>query len=102
MTLMTVVGAEAQTATAVPRLVVNVVVDQLRSDYLQAFAPLYGEDGLLRLMEQGRMYTQAEYPFNAPDRASAMACLVQGPVPTRMVLWVPDGSTVSRSVRSIA
>ena len=50
MTLMTVVGAEAQTATAVPRLVVNVVVDQLRSDYLQAFAPLYGEDGLLRLM----------------------------------------------------
>ena len=81
MTLMTVVGAEAQTATAVPRLVVNVVVDQLRSDYLQAFAPLYGEDGLLRLMEQGRMYTQAEYPFNAPDRASAMACLVTGTSP---------------------
>ena len=46
MTLMTVVGAEAQTATAVPRLVVNVVVDQLRSDYLQAFAPLYGEDAV--------------------------------------------------------
>ena len=70
MTLMTVVGAEAQTATAVPRLVVNVVVDQLRSDYLQAFAPLYGEDGLLRLMEQGRMYTQAEYPFK--DRKSVV------------------------------
>lgn len=81
MTLMAAMGAEAQTATAVPRLVVNVVVDQLRSDYLQAFMPLYGEDGLMRLMEQGRMYTQAEYPFNSPDRASAMACLVTGTSP---------------------
>ena len=81
MTLMAAMGAEAQTATAVPRLVVNVVVDQLRSDDLQAFMPLYGEDGLVRLMEQGRMYTQAEYPFNSPDRASAMACLVTGTSP---------------------
>ena len=64
MTLMAVMGAEAQTTTIVPRLVVNVVIDQLRSDYLQAFIPLYGEDGLARLMEQGRVYTQAEYPFN--------------------------------------
>lgn len=81
MTLMAVMGGEAQTATSVPRLVVNVVIDQLRSDYLQAFMPLYGEDGLVRLMEQGRMYTQAEYPFNNPDRASAMACLVTGTSP---------------------
>ena len=81
MTLMAVMGAEAQTTTIVPRLVVNVVIDQLRSDYLQAFIPLYGEDGLARLMEQGRVYTQAEYPFNSPDRASAMACLVTGTSP---------------------
>lgn len=81
MTLMAVMGAEAQTTTIVPRLVVNVVIDQLRSDYLQAFIPLYDEDGLARLMEQGRVYTQAEYPFNSPDRASAMACLVTGTSP---------------------
>ena len=39
----------------VPRLVVNILVDQLRSDYLEAFSPLYGEDGLNRLMRQGRV-----------------------------------------------
>ena len=44
----------------VPRLVVNILVDQLRSDYLEAFSPLYGEDGLQRLMRQGRLYEQAE------------------------------------------
>ena len=81
MTLMAVMGTEAQTTTSVPKLVVNVVVDQLRSDYLQAFMPLFGTDGFARLMEQGRVYTQAEYPFSSPDRASAMACLLTGTSP---------------------
>ena len=31
--------------TAVPRLVINILVDQLRTDYLEAFMPLYGEEG---------------------------------------------------------
>ena len=48
--LMAIAGAEAQTSQEVPRLVVNVVIDQLRSDYLQAFAPLYGDKGFARLM----------------------------------------------------
>ena len=62
----------------VPRLVVNILVDQLRSDYLEAFSPLYGEDGLQRLMRQGRLYEQAEYPLARPDRASAAATLATG------------------------
>lgn len=79
--LMGLVGAEAQTASAVPRLVVNVVIDQLRTDYLEAFSPLYGDNGFRRLMGQGRTYDQAEYPFSTPDRASAVACLMTGAVP---------------------
>lgn len=74
-------GAEAQTAPALPKLVVNVVIDQLRSDYLEAFAPLYGEKGFRRLMQDGCVYTQAEYPFASPDRASATACLYTGATP---------------------
>jgi len=62
----------------VPRLVVNILVDQLRSDYLEAFSPLYGEDGLNRLIRQGRVYEQAEYPLARPDRASAAATLSTG------------------------
>ncbi|MCF0198260.1 MAG: alkaline phosphatase family protein [Bacteroidaceae bacterium] len=79
--LMSVVSAEAQTAPEVPRLVVNVIIDQLRSDYLEAFSPLYGDRGFQRLMQQGRVYTQAQYPFACPDRASAIATLMSGTVP---------------------
>lgn len=79
--LMTVIGSEAQTAPEVPRLVVNVVIDQLRTDYLEAFSPLYGESGFRRLMTQGRVYSQAEYPFASPDRASAVASLMTGATP---------------------
>ncbi|MBQ8968297.1 MAG: alkaline phosphatase family protein [Bacteroidaceae bacterium] len=79
--LMSLVGAEAQTAPEVPRLVVNVVIDQLRSDYMEAFSPLYGEGGFRRLLSQGRVYSHAEYPFASPDRASAVACLMSGTVP---------------------
>ena len=78
---MSVAGAEAQTAPEVPRLVVNVVIDQLRTDYMEAFSPLYSERGFMRLLKQGRVYTQAEYPFANPDRASAIACFMSGTSP---------------------
>ncbi len=79
--LVSLLGTEAQTAPEVPRLVVSVVVDQLRSDYLHAFMPLYGEEGFRRIMREGRVYRHAEYPFAHPDRASAMACLATGTTP---------------------
>lgn len=71
----------AQDAPQVPSLVVNIVIDQLRSDYLDAFTPLYGQGGFLRLKEKGRFYSQAEYSFSSPDCASAMACLMTGTSP---------------------
>ena len=76
--LFSLCGAEAQTAPALPRLVVNVMIDQLRTDYLEAFSPLFGERGFRRLMLEGSVFTQAEYPFARPDRASATACLHSG------------------------
>lgn len=79
--LMSMLAAEAQTAPEVPRLVVNVVIDQLRTDYMDAFSPLYSDRGFHRLMQHGRVYAQAEYPFSGPDRASAVACLMTGAVP---------------------
>lgn len=46
MALLAIMGAEAQTASEVPSLVVNVMIDQLRSDYLEAFSPLMGRGAL--------------------------------------------------------
>lgn len=81
LALMALLEVNGQTAPEVPRMVVNVVIDQLRSDYLEAFSPLYGQTGFARLQKEGRAYTHAEYPFSNPDRASAVACLMSGTVP---------------------
>ena len=47
LTAMTVLSAPeasaAATAGGVPRVVVSILVDQLRSDYMNAFMPLYGQ-----------------------------------------------------------
>lgn len=67
-----------QDQKAVPRLVVSILVEQLGTDYIEAFAPLYGEDGFKALLEKGRVYEQATYPTKHPDRATAAAVLASG------------------------
>lgn len=78
---MVLASVDAQTSAELPRLVVNIVVDQLRTDYLEAFAPLYGEDGFKRLMRDARYYDNCQTPFRSADRASASACVSTGAVP---------------------
>ena len=63
----------AQTLQPAPKLVVNITIDQLRTDYIEAFAPLYGPDGFKKLLEGGRIYEGASYSFTPIDRASAIA-----------------------------
>jgi predicted AlkP superfamily pyrophosphatase or phosphodiesterase len=45
-----------------PRLVVMVVVDQMRSDYLQEYASRF-TGGLKRLMEEGAWFQNGAYPY---------------------------------------
>jgi len=75
-----VAGSMAQT-TSVPRLVVGITIDQLRSDYLNAFLPLYGEGGFKLLLEKGQVYSNVQYQHTPIDRASAIASIVTGTVP---------------------
>lgn len=82
MTALAPAGASTPDGkTAVPKVVVNILIDQLRSDYLNAFMPLYGDEGFRRLLREGRVYTQAEYPQARPDRASAAASVATGTAP---------------------
>jgi len=74
-------AALAQTRPSVPRLVVGITIDKLRSDYLQAFSPLYGEDGFKKLLNEGQVYTNVQYPFKSIDRASAIASIATGTTP---------------------
>ena len=52
-----------------PRLVVSITIDQLRTDYLEAFSPLYSNEGFKRLLDQGLVFSNASYPFSPIDRA---------------------------------
>ena len=46
-------SAEMQAFQLAPRLVVNITIDQLRSDYIEAFSPLFSQDGFRKLMQEG-------------------------------------------------
>ncbi len=85
LTLLAVLGFKAEALSQelrnAPRLVVNITIDQLRSDYLEAFSPLYGEKGFKLVMHQGVVFTNASYPFAPLDRASSIATLTSGVTP---------------------
>ena len=85
LTLLAVLGFRAevlsQESNEPPKLVVSICIDQLRSDYLEAFAPLYQNDGFKRLLSNGLVYRNASYPFSPIDRASAIAALGTGVTP---------------------
>lgn len=79
---LTFTGLNAQPQPVLPKLLVTLTIDQLRTDYLEDFSPLYGEKGFKRLMREGKVFRQAEFPYNKPDRASAIATLSTGTVPS--------------------
>ena len=83
MTLLLLALPMATHATAgeVPKVVVSIVVDQLRNDYLEKFTHLYGEDGFKKLYAEGRVYTNGYYSHAMPDRSSAAASVYTGTTP---------------------
>jgi len=86
ITLLAVLGwhidAQAQYVNRqVPRLVVNITIDQLRSDFLESFAANYGDNGFKKLLSQGLVYENVSYPFINPDQASAISTIVTGTTP---------------------
>ena len=71
----------AQTVPQAPKLVVSITVDELRTDHLETFAPLYSAGGLRKLLTEGAFYANASYNFTPVDRASAAASLSTGTTP---------------------
>ncbi|WP_321330674.1 alkaline phosphatase family protein [uncultured Bacteroides sp.] len=82
ITALTFTGLQAQSVPSVPKLIVGLTIDQLRTDYLEAFSAMYGDRGFKRLWREGRIYRNAEFPFINPDRASAIAAIYTGASPS--------------------
>ncbi|MCY3970595.1 MAG: alkaline phosphatase family protein [Acidobacteria bacterium] len=78
-------GGEA-TGSAVPegtpRLVLLIVVDQMRGDYLERFRPLLNH-GLARLLQEGIVFTDAHHFHAATETAPGHATLATGVFPKR-------------------
>lgn len=66
----------------VPRLVVAITVDQLRGDYLEMFRHNFGSKGFNRLINNGLIYSNIQYNYPNPDRASAITTLFTGAYPS--------------------
>lgn len=70
------VANNANVAAARPRLVLLIVVDQFRYDYLERFNDLFGPNGLRRLMRDGASWAEANYDhvptYTAPGHATTM------------------------------
>jgi predicted AlkP superfamily pyrophosphatase or phosphodiesterase len=67
-------GTQAQAKR--PRLVLLIVVDQFRYDYLERFGDLFGPNGFKRLLRDGASWTQSNYDhmptYTAPGHATMM------------------------------
>lgn len=72
---------EAQIAQQMPRLVVNITIDQLTTENMEANYAYFGANGFQQLMKQGVVYQNVTYPFEPVDRASAIATIMTGTTP---------------------
>jgi hypothetical protein len=72
--------AAAQKAADSPKLMVLLVVDQFRTDYLDRYGP-HWTGGLKRLIQEGAWYTNAAYPYLHTVTCAGHATLGTGRFP---------------------
>lgn len=64
-----------------PKLVVGIMVDQLRTDYIEYLQNLFGEKGFKKLMKDGAFLRDVDFKVNALDKASGTAMIYTGGYP---------------------
>ncbi len=64
-----------------PRLVVGIVVDQLRTDYIEYLRRHFGERGFNLLMKQGAYLRDVDFPATGIDAVAATAIAMTGADP---------------------
>jgi predicted AlkP superfamily pyrophosphatase or phosphodiesterase len=66
---------------APPKLLVIVVVDQMRRDYIEDYGPKWTK-GLRRLVDQGAWFTRAAYPYTTTLTCAGHATIATGTLPS--------------------
>jgi hypothetical protein len=70
-------------ASVKPKLVLVIMVDQFRYDFLERFEDLFGKDGFRRLMNEGAFFTNANYDYVPTYTAPGHAAVHTGSVPAQ-------------------
>jgi predicted AlkP superfamily pyrophosphatase or phosphodiesterase len=68
--------------TAHPKLIVGIVVDQMRYDYLYRFADKFGKDGFQRLMKEGYNCRNTNYNYTPTYTGPGHASVYTGTTPS--------------------
>ena len=106
--LFAVTTAHTQTLTK-PKLVVGIVVDQMRWDFLYRFYDRYSAGGFKRLLNEGFSCENTFIPYTPTYTAPGHACVYSGGVPaingivgnhwydkdTKQIVYCTDDATVS-------
>ena len=64
-----------------PKLVVGIVVDQLRTDYIEYLQDYFSQGGFKRLMRDGAFLRDVDFKIPEPDVASSTAIIQTGSYP---------------------
>ena len=64
-----------------PRLIVNITIDQLNANYIDAFSPFFKDAGFQKLMQEGKVYETASCPFTPVSTPSSIATIATGTTP---------------------
>lgn len=75
-------NVQAHSETARPKLVVGIVVDQMRWDYLHRFSSRFGEDGFKRLMKEGFSCDNTQLNYIPTVTAIGHSSIYTGSVPS--------------------
>jgi predicted AlkP superfamily pyrophosphatase or phosphodiesterase len=76
------IAAQKTTQISKPKLVVGIVIDQMRWDYLQRFQPLFKPNGgFNRMMSKGFSCNNTMLPYTPTVTACGHTCIYTGSVP---------------------
>jgi predicted AlkP superfamily pyrophosphatase or phosphodiesterase len=74
-------GARKETGPPKVRLVLGIVIDQFRYDYLTRFEDLFEARGFRRLLRDGAVFTNANYIYLPTVTAPGHATFMSGSIP---------------------
>lgn len=96
LALLLNVQLKAQNVTEKPKLVVGIVVDQMKQEYLTRFYGNFGEGGFKKFVEEGFMARNGHYNYSATSTGPGHASVYTGTTPA--VHGIVNNSWYSRSL----